>query len=204
MSSFSNRNVVYLIIPLVLLLIGATLIIMGPSEATIGNGIRIVYLHVAFIWAGMLGLLIDGIMGILVLITNRQNLGNWLLTIGWVSLGVFALGVAASLVAEIVNWGGIVWREPRTAANLKLLAIATIFQIMSSWINNQRWRSLLYGLLALIVVWVTTSTDLQLHPSGAISSSPSAAIQITFYGLTLVVLLFSTWLVLMIEPRLKF
>ena len=116
-------------------------------------------------------------------------------TTSWVSLAFFAVGVGTSLIAEQVNWGGIAWREPRTFANLNLLAIATILIVAGSLTGRPRLRAALNLVLAAALVWITATTELQLHPAGAVSSSTSGAIQFTFYGLFILCSGAAGWLV---------
>lgn len=179
-----------------LILAGATLLILAPEEATIGRGIKIVYVHVALIWTGMLGLVVTGALGFALLASGRRPLHRWMTTLGWVSLVMFAAGVGTSLIAEIVNWGGIAWREPRTATNLNLLAFAAIIQIANSWLSRARLEGALNTIVAVAVLWTTITTELQLHPDNPIGSSSSGTIQFAFYGLFLVASLIGVWWVL--------
>ncbi len=187
--------------PIVLLLAAAIIVLITPAEATIGSGIRIVAIHVALIWAGMLGLILAGILGAYNMMRPRVNLTRLLKSVALVSLIVFALGVGTSLVAEIVNWGGIAWNEPRTRSNLNLLAFALIAQIVAGWLAHSRVRGLLHLVVAVAIVWSTAVTELQLHPSGAVTSSTSNAIQSAFYSLTLLCLLIGLWFVGMLQRR---
>jgi hypothetical protein len=187
--------------PAILLLIAILLILVAPAEATIGNGIRIVAIHVSLIWTGMLGLVLTGIMGLVIVAWPNERLLSWMESTAWVSLVVFALGVGASLIAEIINWGGIAWNEPRTAANLNLLALAIIIQVIVSWLHRPRLQGVLHLAVAGAILWTTITTELQLHPSGAVSSSPSSNIRFTFYGLTLCCILVSTWVICFIQTK---
>lgn len=194
-------NLKTLIPPVVLLLVAILIVVFTPDEATIGDGIRIVAIHVSLIWTGMLGLVLTGIVGLLTLAWPDNRLISWMETMAWVSLAVFALGVGTSLIAEIVNWGGIAWNEPRTAANVNLLALTIIVQVIASWLNRPRLQGLLHLGVAIAVLWTTISTELQLHPSGAVSSSPSSNIQIAFYGLTLCCILLSAWFIWFLHSK---
>ncbi len=179
-----------------ILVVAAAMLWLAPAEATIGEGIRIVYVHVALIWAGMLLLLLAGILGLIVLLGGRPAPAVWMHLLSWAGLGFFAAGVITSLAAEIVNWGGIAWREPRTAANLNLLALAVIVRVASSWLTRPRVQGLLNVVLALAVIWTTITTELQLHPANAIGDATSQTIQLTFYALFLLSCLAAAWLIL--------
>ena len=197
---YSSRPQLF-IPPAILLLIAILLILLAPAEATIGDGIRIVAIHVSLIWTGMLGFVLTGIMGLAIVAWPDERLLSWMESTAWVSLVVYALGVGASLIAEIINWGGIAWNEPRTAANLNLLALAIIIQVIVSWLHRPRLQGVLHLAVAGAILWTTVTTELQLHPSGAVSSSPSSNIRFTFYGLTLCCLLFSAWVIYFIQTR---
>jgi hypothetical protein len=183
-----------------LLVAWATILTLAPAEATIGTGIRIVYVHVALIWAGLAGLLLNGLLGLVVLLAGSPRGRAWMALVGWVSLALFAAGVGTSLIAEQVNWGGIAWSEPRTAANLNLLALATILQVFGSWLRGPRPAGLVYIILAGAALWITATTELQLHPAGAVAASGSGAIRATFYALAGLSLLVGAWLVWFFRP----
>jgi hypothetical protein len=192
-----------LIPPAILLVVAIMLVLLAPAEATIGDGMKIVAIHVSLIWTGMIGLFLTGILGVATMFRPDGRLVSWMETTAWVSLAVFALGVGTSLIAEIVNWGGIAWNEPRTAANLNLLALTVVAQVIASWLHRPRIQGALHLLVAGVILWTTVTTELQLHPSGAVSSSPSNNIRLVFYGLTLCCLLFSAWVIWFIQTRLS-
>ncbi|UCG24881.1 MAG: hypothetical protein JSW55_02485 [Chloroflexota bacterium] len=187
-------------------LAAAALLLLAPAEATIGEGIRIVYIHVALIWTGMLVLIVAGLLGLVVLLTGRALLTEWMQVVAWVGLAFFAAGVVASLAAEIVNWGGIAWREPRTAANLNLLALTIIVQVVNTWLpdswgTRRRLQGALNAFLAAAVIWTTMTTEVQLHPANAVGDATSQAIQLTFYGLSLLSLSAAIWSILYLRGR---
>lgn len=177
-------------------------ILLAPEEATLGEGIRIVYVHVALIWAGMAGLILAGGLGGLALWRSRPRVYRWMTVVAWVGLLLFGAGVGTSLIAEVVNWGGIAWNEPRTAANLNLLAVATIAQVAASWIDRPRPAALLNIAVAAAVVWTTVTTELQLHPADPVGGSGSVAIRLTFYGLFALTVLVGAWLIWAVNRRM--
>lgn len=149
----------------------------------------------------MLGLLVTGGLGAILLVSPRGRLQRWMTAIGRVSLFVYAAGVGTSLIAEQINWGGIAWQEPRTSANLNLLALAVIVQVVNSWLESRRLSALLNIFVASAVVYMSLTTPLQLHPSDPIRTSSSTEIQLTFYGLFLLYLAGAGWLVWFIQRK---
>lgn len=179
----------------ILLAVGATLMWLAPEEQTLGSGIRSVYVHVALIWVGMVGLALAGILGVGVLIWAGERAVNWMQTIGWVGLAFYAAGLAMSILASKVNWGNVFWQEPRMRVALNMFAMALIVEIVISWLPWVRLRGLLSIGLIAILLWATLRAPLVLHPSNPIQTSSSSAIQLTFAGLFLICGLGAAWLV---------
>ncbi|MFQ5708938.1 MAG: hypothetical protein ACE5HO_15885 [bacterium] len=155
----------------------------SPEERTLGPGIKIVYIHVAFIWSGMLGLTLSGALGLLVLLTDNRRLQGWSRSIGWVALAFFTVGLALSLLASQINWGAVFWHEPRMVAALKFLVVALLIFSANLWIPWHRLQGLLHALLATYLMWSILGTPLVLHPQSPIRASESLTIQLTFLGM---------------------
>lgn len=163
--------------------LAALLVWLAPQEQTLGNGIKVVYVHVALVWTGLTALALTGLLGAALLITGQGRLARWAQSAGWVGCAFFAAGLLMSGVAARVNWGGGFWLEPRTVASLRALAVAVIAVGAAGWLQGRRWPGLLYMLPAAFMGWVVPATPLVLHPQNAVWSSPSLGIQGTFVGL---------------------
>ncbi len=185
-----------------IILLAALLLLLSPVEQTLGEGIRIVYLHVALIWVGMAGIVAAGALGFAVLLRPGIRLRGWLAVVGWVAFGFFAAGAIISLIAEIVNWGAIFWSEPRTASILQVVAVAVIVQVASSWSLNARLQGLLHAFLAGFMLWSTGRAELVLHPDNPIGTSSSTGIRVGFYGLFVLFSIAAVWLTLFIRQKL--
>jgi hypothetical protein len=182
--------------------LAAALLWLAPAEATLGQGIKAVYLHVALTWAGMTGLGVAALVALAAVTSRRPSWRPWVLTIAWVALAFHGGGTLMSLVAADINWGAMFWSEPRTRVALSLLALGLIVQVINSWMGeeeadrrtatltlSQRLALLLYPALVAYMVISTATTPLVLHPRDPIRSSTSVAIQLTFAGLFLLALL---------------
>jgi hypothetical protein len=163
--------------------LAALLVALAPTERTLGEGIKVVYVHVALSWTGLTGLALTGLLGAALLVTGQRAWAAWAQTTGWVACGFFAAGLAMSLVAARVNWGGVFWQEPRTAASLRALAVAVIALSVAGWLGGRRWAGLLYLLPVALLGWSIQAAPLVLHPQNAVWSSPSAGIRLTFLAL---------------------
>ncbi len=159
---------------------------LAPEEKTMGAGIKSVYVHVALIWTGLLGLFIAAALGFTLAIFNRPGLHAWMQRIGWVTLGVLLLSAIASIVAQIINWNGIFWDEPRSVVQFQTLAAFIIAQVAIQWLPWYRVRGLVVGVTVVVILTVIRLAPLILHPENPIGTSNSSGIQFTF--LTLFVL----------------
>jgi hypothetical protein len=184
-----------LLISTLFLLVGVLLVIFSPAEQTLGQVVKVIYVHVALSRAGGIGLLIAGLIGIAVLITDCESLDHWLRITGIVALSIYALGFVVSILAQVISWGGIAWREPRVATAMNGLAVGLIVVILAGWLPWRRIRGALYIGLAIFIAWTQMSATNILHPGNAISTSSSNLIRFTGFALTGLTLLAGAWVV---------
>jgi len=92
------------LLPVLLLVAGAAILVFAPDEKTMGSGIKPVYVHVAFSWAGMVGVLIGGVLGLWVLVKDNRQWHHWMEAVAWVGVIWFLLGVVISFAAAKANW----------------------------------------------------------------------------------------------------
>ena len=183
------------VIPVALLALMALLVWRAPVEQSLGQGIKIVYVHVGLIWAAMLGFGLNGILGLIVVLTNNKKLAAWMEIIGKVTLAVFVTSVIVSLLAEIVNWGGIFWREPRNMAVFAVTAVSIIVLVLQSWFPWRRVHGLLHLGLAAYVFLTLPSASMVMHPENPGRSSGSVGIQSAFWGTAVLAFLIGVWCV---------
>jgi hypothetical protein len=186
----------------VALLLVSGVVLAAPVEATLGTGIRSVYVHVGFTWVGMAGLYLAGAAGMVALFWPQPTLLRWMRAVGMVGLIFFAAGTAVSLYAQQVNWGSISWVEPITAAMLRFTAVGIIVHILLSWPINARLQGGLSLALALFHVWSVDNTPLVLHPQDPIGTSTSSGIRDTFSVVAVISAALAVWLILYIYNRI--
>lgn len=182
-------------------LLTAAFLWLAPAERTLGEGIRVVYLHVALVWVGMGALYLAGLVGLAVAATGRAALARWMEALAWIGFLFYAFSAAVSLVAQQVNWGGISWQEPRTLAMFQIVALALIVRVLNGWTGSCRLQGLLNLLVAAVLFWSSRTTTLQLHPENAVGSSTAQGIRMTFFALTALFVLVAAWLILFWHAR---
>ncbi len=197
----SKRNTVLILTALIIL--GAFIVWTAPEEKTLGQGIRAVYVHVALIWSGMFGLISGGLLGLVIAGTGRKRLELWTHTLTWIALLLFAAGLGMSVVAARVNWGGFFWEEPRAIAALQLLAAGVIVQGLNTLPLPVRAKGFLRSALVLLMVWLSWSTPLILHPRDPARASVSANIRLTFFSLFVLCLMGGGWVLIYLRSSLE-
>ncbi len=164
-------------------LLASVVVWLAPAERTLGQGIKIVYVHVPLIWTGMLGLAAAGVSGLLLAVTARAGIQHWMQTVGWVTLGVLLAALATGMLAAQVNWGGVFWDEPLMIMLVRTILVFAVAHLLGGWLPWKRAGGLLVAGAALFILAGIRFTTQVLHPGDAISSSSSAEIRLTFAGL---------------------
>ena len=177
------------------------LLYLSPKEATLGTGIRAVYIHVALTWTGMVGFVLAGLLGLAVLVTANEKLSRIMQALGWVAFGFYVAGVAMSAIASKINWGGVFWQEPRMMAAVNSMAVAAILLSVNLWVPWVRLRGLLQAVIPAAVAWITYSAPLVLHPRNPIFSSEATSIQLTFIVMFLLSAAIGAWIVWRLVKR---
>jgi hypothetical protein len=155
-----------------------------PAEKTIGQVIKIVYLHGALSRAGMIGFITAGLLGLAYLIRPRQALGQWsraLLISGW---AFWAAHFLVSMPATRLTWGPwVAWGEPRVTMTLQVLAAGLLVIIVSGLLKDLRFTAAANLLFAIAFAVLAASTGVLRHPLDPIGSSPSILLRLVYLAL---------------------
>ena len=182
---------------------GAFIVWLSPNEQTLGEGMKWVYIHLAFIWTAMLGMLVVGALSLVLVFSAWAGWRRWADAASWATLGVLVLALASSIVVMQVNWGGIAWDEPRTQSLLRTLAIWVIVQVAGPWISDRRLRGALTALAVIVAIIPMRFGPLVMHPIDPLGTSSSNPIRLASAGLFGVVLIAAASAVWVIQKGLK-
>lgn len=173
--------------PAVLLIAICSAIILwiAPTESSIGKGILYVYIHVALIQTGRVGLFFTALIGLIQLITNKSHLRQLILSAGWVSVVFYAVGTLVSILAAIANWGVIFLAEPLYKYSALVLIFTSGILISSEWVKSNRIVGAMTIGIALFLLWADSQVELVMHPDNPIGTSSSNGIKFTFLSLFL-------------------
>jgi heme exporter protein C len=128
--------------------IGATLV--APTEATMGDTYRILYLHVPMAWLGLLGFVVMATAGTAYLIRRDLQWDHWAHSaaeLGWLCCSLTLL--TGSLWAHEA-WGTWWTWEPRLASAFVLWLIYSGCLILRASISDAHRRARLVAVLAIV------------------------------------------------------
>lgn len=176
-----------------IVILQAGILIISPEEATIGVGIKPVYLHVSLTWTGMIWLLVSAVWGVVILIWPKMALSQWQRNMFTVAIILYLAGFLISLYASWLNWGGIPYQEPRIRA-----AINVVVSGIAAWILqdllSKRWLKALLPVIPVIYILVGgRSPRMVLHPDSPVATSP-LGIKATFISMLVLAVFLSFWL----------
>lgn len=180
----------------------AALLILSPSEKTLGGVVKLVYLHGALVRTGLLAFTMAGALGAAALITRADTAARWSEAVGHAALVVWTLYVLSSMIVTYMAWGvAIAWSEPRVQASAHIFLAAVAFWILSYLLQSDRATALLNVVLA-VLAWVRVrSAGVVIHPVDPIGGSASMAIKVFYAGIVLCVILLAVELALWFRTR---
>ncbi len=160
----------------------------APLEKTLGERIRLVYLHGAWVWAGKISFACAALAGLAALAFRTRKWADWSLALGRAGLVIWLTYLPMSLVVQQVNWGGIFWDEPRWRIPLAFGVAALLIQA-ALWLFNQPFIASAVNLVFGVALWwMLGGIENILHPDSPIFQSGSARIQVFFVLLLLLAL----------------
>jgi len=178
------------------------LLILSPSERTLGDVVKLVYLHGALVRTGLLALSVAGILGAIALITARSWAIQWGRAVGHAALMIWVLYAVSSMVVTYLAWGvAIAWDEPRFHVSAQLLLAALVFWAVTLFLTHWRVKAALNLVLGALAWILVRSAGVVIHPVDPIGGSSSVAIQTFYAGIVACVILLAFELALWLKLR---
>ena len=101
---------------------------LTPLERTLGVNLRLVYLHGAWVWAGIVIFSIAAIMGLAALLFRKTAFHDWSRSLGWTGLCFWITSLPMSLAVMQINWNGFFFDEPRWKIPFTFAIISILLQ----------------------------------------------------------------------------
>jgi len=157
----SNSIPILLLITLIVIVIFTFL---GPQEESLGNNIRLVYLHGAWVLTAEIAFLAAAFVGAAALITRIEKLHAWSQALGLTGILFWITYLPLSLWAMQANWNGLFLAEPRFRLALIFAVTGVILQI-GLWMMNISWLTSLSNILFIITLRIVfNSAAYIMHP----------------------------------------
>ena len=173
-------------------------VVLAPSESRLGNLVKLVFVHGALVWSGLLAFTLAGALGLVSLVV-RHIVGSIvpaarkhapILYRGTESAGLAALivwiaYVISSMAVTGLTWGQVIaWNEPRVQATGLILLAALVLFIVARLVANGDFTAIVSVLMGIVPWVVVKQAGVIRHPVDPIGGSESAAMQ-QYYGLIL-------------------
>jgi hypothetical protein len=142
----------------------AALTSLGPEEASLGDNVRIVYLHAAWALTAEAALALAALTGLLGILRRGERMQRWSAAAGRTGIFFWVTYLPLSLWAMQANWNGLFLSEPRFRIAVIFAVAGVLVQIGASLLARPAVTCLLnfaYG----IALWFTLSqADYVMHP----------------------------------------
>jgi hypothetical protein len=191
------------IIFLFLFILIAVVTFLGPSERSLGDNVRLVYLHGAWVWTAMIAFLSAAAAGLLGLLLRKPAWHSWSFALGQTGLLFWITYLPLSMWTMQANWNGLYLAEPRWRIGLHYALIGLLLQGGLLVLRKARLASISNILYMAALVWSLSRAEQVMHPPSPIMGSNSTTIQVYFFGLTGLCLLAAGTLVGWWRSRVK-
>ena len=165
----------------------ALLLWFSPAEQTLGETVKLVYLHGALVQTALLLFAVSLPVNLLGFLTARDDWLAWGKALTWSAVTIWLVHTGVSMVTTYAAWGlFIAWYEPRTRFTFILAGVSILVIAVAYLVADDRFSALAFTVLAGLTLVLLPRLGFVQHPLDPIGSSPSLTIR-TFYGAILVV-----------------
>jgi hypothetical protein len=196
-----RRRIGLLLVGLAALL--ALLLWLSPAEQTLGQVVKLAYLHGALVRTAMLIFAASLPVNLAAAVKGPGGWSTWGKALAWTAIIVWLAHTLFSMVTTYAAWGVfIAWDEPRTRFTFSLAAIAVIIAGVAHMVGNARFSALALAVLAGLTLGLLPGLDIVQHPLDPIGSSPSGTIHAFYAAILVVSLAIGGLLVVWLRARL--
>jgi len=169
-----------------LLILDGLLLWLSPAEQTLGQVVKLVYLHGALISTCMIGFIVAGILGLIWFIVRKTVLLRWLMALQRATAVTWVIYLLSSMWVTYMAWGvAIAWGEPRVVATIRVTLAVAVILIVTEIVKMPLLTAAGNALLGIVVMVIIESAGVIRHPIDPIGASNSASIQWFYAGIML-------------------
>jgi hypothetical protein len=157
--------------------------LVGPSEATLGANVRLVYLHGAWVWTALIAFAASAGCGLIGLLRRAGRLQRWSQALGLTGIIFWVTYLPLSLATMQANWNGLYLSEPRWRIGLDFAIAGLLLQAGLQILHKTEWTSLLNVLFFTALAWMLADAEQVMHPPSPILRADSLAIRLFFLAI---------------------
>lgn len=167
------------------LLTTAGLTALGPQEKSLGDNIRIVYLHAAWVLTAEVALGLAAVIGFLGILSRRDRLHRWSAALGCTGVSFWVMYLPLSLWAMQTNWNGLFLGEPRFRVAVIFAATGIVLQIGLALLSRPAFTSL-FNVLFFVALRISLSQvgSVMHPPSSPVFNSGNLSLELFYIGIT--------------------
>ncbi len=174
------------VLALVLLALLAVWVVLAPAETRLGDLVKLVYVHGALVWTGLLAFSLAGGLGLVALLVRRSLWYRGTEAASLAALVIWVVYVISAMVVTGLTWGQLIaWSEPRVRASGLILVAAVVLFLVARLVAHRDFTAATSVLMGIVPWVMVRQADAIRHPIDPIGRSSSAAMQ-GFYWLILV------------------
>jgi hypothetical protein len=178
---------------ILVLLVTAGLTALGPQDQSLGNNVRIVYLHGAWVLTAETALGLSAAAGLLGILFRREKLHRWSAALGATGLFFWVTSLPLSLWAMQANWNGLFLVEPRFRVAVIFSVTGVLLQFGLTLLARPVFTSLFNVLFyASLRIALSRAAYVMHPPPSPIFSSGILSLQV-FFVVVLLLTLSAAW-----------
>jgi hypothetical protein len=176
---------------IVLLILAGFVTAFAPLEKTLGSNARIVYLHGAWVWVGLVVFAAAALVGLVGILKRSQSINSWSRALGRTAMVFWITFLPMSLYLMSANWNGLFLDEPRWRIPFSFAVTGLLLQTGVSFLDAN-WASVANIGFAVALFSAMQGMDEVLHPVSPILNSNATSIQVFFILILVLLLLTAT------------
>jgi hypothetical protein len=176
---------------IVLLILAGLVTAFAPLEKTLGSNARIVYLHGAWVWVGLVVFAAAALVGLVGILKRNQSINSWSRALGRTAMVFWITFLPMSLYLMSANWNGLFLDEPRWRIPFSFAVTGLLLQTGVSFLGAN-WASVANIGFAVALFSAMQGMDEVLHPVSPILNSNATSIQVFFILILVLLLLTAT------------
>lgn len=161
------------------------LALVAPQEKVLGGYIKLIYLHAAVTWVGLILFAVTLIAGIANLAFKRPA-PNWVDGLFTNALYFWTASTLIGSVAAYLTWGEAWYLEPRTRMAFIIFTAGAVAYVVAPMFKRSIERVATWSAVPTFAYIMLSTTGKLVHPNNAFTKSDSVEIKIFALIITLV------------------